>query len=103
MGALDGGAPGHVSQSGYIPMALGVLGDHSSLRMSYIRETRQLDPDCHEKAQGMIHLPPDTYLQPFPAQCLPLHHLGGLWNEQFPCPIQVGVCQAGFQHLAAFA
>ena len=103
MGVRNGGAPGYVTHFGYTPMALGGLGDHSPLRMSCIRETRQLDPDCHEKAQRMIHLPPDTYLQPLPAQCLPLHCLGGFWDEQFPHPTQVGVCQAGFQHLAAFA
>lgn len=84
-------------------MALGGLGDRSPMRMSCIRERRQLDPECHEKVQGMLHLPPDTYLQPFHAQRLPLHRLSGLWDKRVPHPVQVGVCQAGFQHLTAFA
>lgn len=103
VGVRSGSAWGHVPHFGYTLMAMRGLGDHSSLRMSCITEARQLDPDCHEKAQGLIHLPPGSYLQPFPAPHLPLHHFGGFSDEQFPHSVQVEVHQGCFQHLAACA
>lgn len=96
MGLRDGDALGHVPHFGYTPMVMRALGDHSSLRMSCIREARQLDPDCQEKAQGLIHLPAGFYLQPFPAQHLPLHHLGGFSDERFPHSVQVGYVRVVF-------
>lgn len=91
----DGDALGHVPHFGYALVALESLGE--------LHQGDKADPDWWSKALGMRPLPPDSHLQPLPAQHLPLHHQGGLCSEQLPHSVRVGACWVGSHRLSALA